>query len=296
MKKIFLFLFLVICNFVNGQLSKIHYIPPIAASQGALPNQGQYIYISTPSVGTIDVLITPIGSPSQVVTVSNSNPYVFEIEDLFSTGRSQVSLVGNNTNETAKVRNDKGFIVESGESQIYVALRVKNPVHAGALVSKGNSALGTEFKAGGFTNYNSDNTMSTFISVMASEDGTQLTINNIDENVDIVDVDEVALGSTNNKLNDIVVNLDRGETYTIIALGEGGGDVPLDSEYNSNHTYNSDGLIGSNIVSTKPVVVNSGSLSGGFGLARYSRDFGFDQLVDESKVGKEYIFKKRNWK
>ncbi len=292
MKKIFLFLFLVICNFVNGQLSKIHYIPPIAASQGALPNQGQYIYISTPSVGTIDVLITPIGSPSQVVTVSNSNPYVFEIEDLFSTGRSQVSLVGNNTNETAKVRNDKGFIVESGESQIYVALRVKNPVHAGALVSKGNSALGTEFKAGGFTNYNSDNTMSTFISVMASEDGTQLTINNIDENVDIVDVDEVALGSTNNKLNDIVVNLDRGETYTIIALGEGGGDVPLDSEYNSNHTYNSDGLIGSNIVSTKPVVVNSGSLSGGFGLARYSRDFGFDQLVDESKVGKEYIFKK----
>ena len=149
MKKIFLFLFLVICNFVNGQLSKIHYIPPIAASQGALPNQGQYIYISTPSVGTIDVLITPIGSPSQVVTVSNSNPYVFEIEDLFSTGRSQVSLVGNNTNETAKVRNDKGFIVESGESQIYVALRVKNPVHAGALVSKGNSALGTEFKAGG---------------------------------------------------------------------------------------------------------------------------------------------------
>ena len=56
---------------------------------------------------------------------------------------------------------------------------------------------------------------------MASEDGTQLTINNIDENVDIVDVDEVALGSTNNKLNDIVVNLDRGEAYTIIALGEG---------------------------------------------------------------------------
>ena len=292
MKKIFLFLFLVTCNFVNGQLSKIHYVPPIAASQGALPNQGQYIYISTPSIGEIDVLITPIGSPSQVVTVSNSNPYVFEIEDLFSTGRSQVSLVGNNTNETARVRNDKGFIVESGETEIYVALRVKNPVHAGALVSKGNSALGTEFKAGGFTNYNSDNTMSTFISVMASEDGTQLTINNIDENVDIVDVDEVALGSTNNKLNDIVVNLDRGETYTIIALGQGGGDVPADSEYNSNHTYNSDGLIGSNIVSTKPVVVNTGSLSGGFGLARYSRDFGFDQLVDESKVGKEYIFKK----
>ena len=33
-------------------------------------------------------------------------------------------------------------------------------------------------------------------------------------------------------------------------------------------------------------------MSGGFGLAKYSRDFGFDQLVDVTKVGKEYIFKK----
>ena len=288
----FFFFFLLTIS-LNAQLSKIHYIPPIASSSGALPNQGQYLYISTPSITEIDVLITPVGGTSQVVTVSNSNPYEYQIQGLYGPGTSQITLVGNNSNQTAYVRDDRGYIIESGGSEIYVALRVMNSVHAGALVSKGDSALGTQFKIGGFTNYNSDPTMSTFLSVMASEDGTQLTLNDINENVDIVDLDEVALGvNANNKLNDIIVNLDRGETYTIIALGAGGGDVPSAVEYNSNHTYNSDGLIGTNISSSKPVIVNSGSMSGGFGLAKYSRDFGFDQLVEVSKVGKEYIFKK----
>ena len=59
------------------------------------------------------------------------------------------------------------------------------------------------------------------------------------------------------------------------------------------HTYNSDGLIGARITSSKPVVVNSGSMTGAFteggnGL----KDYGFDQLVDQSKVGSKYIFKK----
>ena len=225
--------------------------------------------------------------------MSNSNPYEYQIQGTNGAGVSQITHVGNNTNQTAQVRNDRGYIIESGEGEIYVALRVLNSVHAGALVSKGDSALGTQFKIGGFTNYNSDPTMSTFLSVMASEDGTQLNISDIDENVDIVDLDEVALGSNpDNKLNDIIANLNRGETFTIIALGAGGGDVPAAIEYNSNHTYNSDGLIGTNISSSKPVIVNSGSMSGGFGLAKYSRDFGFDQLVDVTKVGKEYIFKK----
>ena len=287
------FFFFLLTISLNAQLSKIHYIPPVASSIGALPNQGQYLYISTPSIADINVLITPIGGVSQVVTVSNSNPYEYQIQGLNGPGISQIALAGNNTNQTAQVRDDKGYIIESGEGEIYVALRVMNSVHAGALVSKGDSALGTQFKTGGFTNYNSDSTMSTFLSVMASEDATQLIINNIDENVDIVDLDEVALGTgANNKLNDIIVNLNRGETYTIVTLGAGGGDVPSGVEYNSNHTYNSDGLIGTNISSSKPVIVNSGSMSGGFGLAKFSRDFGFDQLVDISRVGKEYIFKK----
>ena len=129
---------------------------------------------------------------------------------------------------------------------------------------------------------------------MGTEAGTILTINNIDENVDLVDIDEGALGSNAfNQLNDIIVNLNRGDTYTLAAIATGGGDVPDAFEYNPNHTYNGDGLIGARITSSKPVVVNSGSMTGAFtegggGL----KDYGFDQLVDQSKVGKKYIFKK----
>ena len=123
-----------------------------------------------------------------------------------------------------------------------------------------------------------------------------LTINNIDENVDLVDVDEGALRFVIafNQLNDIVVNLNRGDTYTLAVEASSGGDVPALLEYDPGHTYNSDGLIGARITSTKPVVVNSGSMTGfaftegGIGL----KDYGFDQLVDQNKVGTKYIFKK----
>ena len=129
---------------------------------------------------------------------------------------------------------------------------------------------------------------------MGTEAGTTLTISDIDENVDLVDVDESTLGSNAfNKLNDIVVNLNRGDTYTLVALGQGGGDVPGALEYNSDQTYNSDGLIGALVSSSKPVVVNSGSLTGGFLIWWWKqKDYGADQLVDISKVGSKYIFKK----
>ena len=134
-----------------------------------------------------------------------------------------------------------------------------------------------------------------FISVMGTEAGTILTINNINENVDLVDIDEGALGSNAfNQLNDIIVNLNRGDTYTLAAIATGGGDVPDAFEYHPNHTYNGDGLIGARITSSKPVVVNSGSMTGAFtdrggGL----KDYGFDQLVDQSKVGTRSIFLKK---
>ena len=83
-----------------------------------------------------------------------------------------------------------------------------NGLQAGALVSKGGAALGTQFRAGMYTNYFPSNAFVSFISIMGTEAGTILTINNIDENVDLVDIDEVDLGSNAfNKLNDIIVSI-----------------------------------------------------------------------------------------
>ena len=48
-------------------------------------------------------------------------------------------------------------------------------------------------------------------------------------------------------------------------------------------------LIGTSIVSNKEIVVNSGAANSTFGSGP-GRDFGFDQIVPEEKVGREYIF------
>ena len=78
-------------------------------------------------------------------------------------------------------------------------------IQAGALVSKGGAALGTQYRVGSFTNYSPSDAFVSFLSVMGTEAGTILTINNIHEDVDLVDVDEGALGSNAfNQLNDIM--------------------------------------------------------------------------------------------
>ena len=294
--------FLLLGGFYSSaQLSKIHYIPPLAygVDNGSTPNRGQYLYISTPSATDVNVVITPVGGAPQAIAVRNNNPFRYEIQGNPGIGSSQAMLAADNTNQTARVHVDKGYIIEAVESEIYVALRTYGggTFQAGALVSKGGAALGTQFRSGMYTSYQPSTaplTFVSFISVMGTEAGTILTINNIDENVDLVDVDEGALGSNAfNQLNDIVVNLNRGDTYTLAVEASSGGDVPALLEYDAGHTYNSDGLIGARITSTKPVVVNSGSMTGAFteggnGL----KDYGFDQLVDQSKVGSKYIFKK----
>ena len=76
------------------------------------------------------------------------------------------------------------------------------------------------------------------------------------------------------------IELNRGQTYTVA--------LPLDKNIGIE-----DGLIGTLISSDKPIVVNSGSANGSFADGG-ARDYGIDQIVDLSKVGKEYIFVKGN--
>ena len=66
-----LLIFLFTCNNVFTQLSKKHYIPPVAAGSVYFDSSAspvryldvddQALYISTPSVGFINVTIKPIG-------------------------------------------------------------------------------------------------------------------------------------------------------------------------------------------------------------------------------------------
>ena len=133
------------------------------------------------------------------------------------------------------------------------------------------AALGTTFRVGSYTNENPQDNYLNFVSVMATEDNTQVTFSDLDAGLIIKNYTGVT---------PIVVNLNEGESYTIAT--------------NSNDSViNQDGLIGALVNSDKPIVVNCGSTNGSFGGGN-GRDYGIDQIVGLSKVGTEYIFVRGN--
>ena len=318
MKKFFLLSILIFsCFFSFGQLSKTHYLPPIAFSSHFYgfrsgPWAGEYIYISTPSTSSVTFNIKEVGGAVITGEVSNSNPYVYEVRETvlppyevgvnFPLPSSRLSVSADNTFDAAQippsetatstsiVYSDKGYIIDATEP-IYVAVRVHNNVHASALVSKGSAALGTTFRTGTFASYYPDFTYMNFVSIMATSDNTQVTINNIDEDVDILDFDEDLIGTNiNGTYNDIVINLNRGQSYIVaVKAVEGNSEDP--QGIHPFRTANGGGLIGTLISSDKPIVVNSGSMAGSNDhTVQGGRDFGMDQLVGIEKIGTEYIF------
>ena len=287
LRKLFFFFMLLVGQSLFAQLSKVHYIPPIAA-HGAPTNSNaypldQHIYISTPSDKDVHYSITPIGAGSAGIisdVVSNSFPDVHGI----GSGPTNFAIV-NSQFYGGRVIDDKGYII-TADSPIYVAVRLRasnigdsTPAQAGALVSKGLSALGTSFRSGTYTsqnpggNTNSANYLN-FVSMMATEDNTQVVIDNLDTQLDLAGIISPGGAGTFSK----TITLDKGETYLLSAEAE-------------NVVANRDGLIGVLIESDKPIVVNSGSANGSFHTGS-GRDYGIDQIVGADKIGSEYVFVK----
>jgi gliding motility-associated-like protein len=265
-KFLIIVLFALFCNTGFSQLSKTHYIPPLTNSGFGNANpEDQYIYLSTPSNTDVAYTIIPVGQPITnyiTGTVSNTNPQEIAIGN----GYGQLFVP---SNQTSVVINNKGYIIEA-EGTIYVSVRMNaGGAQAGALVSKGLSALGTIFRVGAYTNANPQDNYLNFVSVMATEDNTQVTFDNLPAGLIIKNY----TGTT-----PINITLNKGESYTI-------GTNCLDS------VINRDGLIGCLVNSDKPIVVNCGSTNGSFGNGG-GRDYGIDQIADLSKVGTEYIFVK----
>lgn len=257
--------------FVNAhaQLSNRHFIPPLTyAETGNANPENQYFYISTPSNKDVRYTIKQIGFPSRDITgiVSRLSPK----EIFIASGDSQLFV---DSRQTSVVHNNKGYIVEASDV-IYVSVRVLagGGAQAGALVSKGSSALGTIFRAGMFTNENPQTNYLNFISVMASVDNTQVTFEDLPAGISIKNYSGTL---------PISVTLNEGESYVVATNA-------------ADNTTNRDGLIGTLITSNdsnKPIVVNTGSANGSFHNGG-GRDYGIDQIVGLDKVGTEYIFVK----
>ena len=272
----------------QAQLSKVHYIPPIAAHGASNSNafpRDQYIYISTPATQDVNYVIAPMGAaPEDYIsgTVSNSGPQRYDI----GSGESAFVVVDTAT-DAGVVVDDRGYVI-TADAPIFVALRLRASTRtgtsfpqAGALVSKGLSALGTSFRTGTFTsespgvNNDSANYLN-FVSVMATEDNTQVIFDHLDKDIELINIVEPGGVGTFS----LTINLNAGESYLLVAEAEDAVD-------------NRDGLIGVSVTSDLPVVVNSGSANGSFHNGG-GRDYGIDQIVGADKIGNEYIFVKGN--
>lgn len=274
-KRILGVIFFLLASLLYGQLSTIHYLPPLSSSyQGNADPLDQYLYISTPEENLVSFTITPIGAEdSEIITgqVSNSQPFRYTI----STGGYSQLLV--DPTETARVMRDKGYIIES-KVPIYVSVRMNagGYAQAGALVSKGINGLGTQFRIGTFNNQGAPGTnYLNFFSLMATEDNTVVNLTHS------IRSGLVIQNFSNGQFPIENIRLNRGESYVVALKVTDEAGIPID--------LNRDGLIGVLVSSDKPVVVNTGSANGSFGTGQ-GRDYGIDQIVGADKIGDEYIF------
>ena len=280
-KIVFVLVFFIISLSLTAQLSKIHYIPAITGETVG----DQWLYISTPSIGSINVTIKPIGGTrSDWITkaISNDNPWIYSVGSGNSTQLVKVFDTASNSTFT-----DAGFIVESS-NLIYVSFRLNSPAnssgnqwHAAAYVSKGSAALGTRFRTATFTNTPSSGGGNNFISIFATEDNTKITIDDLPTGT----VLENYTGSF-----PIEITLQKYGTYIL-------GHNPSFA----NSTAIKQALIGALVISEdalgssdpKPVVVTCGSIGGSLMNGEYNnQDYGMDQITGIDRLGDEYVFVK----
>lgn len=252
-----------------SQFSRTHYIPPLSgSSEQAVLVQGQFMYISSPSLTPFTVRINAIGGNTQTFQVSRDNPVVFNM----GFGQNAQGFV--NDNSTGQVINNKGYIVEA-DDQVYVAVRVlasPQGFQAGGLVSKGQAALGTQFRIGAMLNTAIGNISAlhyNFVSILATENNTVVNFSDISQGVTFLH--NPAMGNSVP-----TVTLNRGESYVLAVAGP--------------NPFNADGIIGTLVTSSKPIAVNCGSFGGTNGNNQNNIDLGFDQIVPVDRVGTDYIF------
>lgn len=274
---------LIYSTFFNAQaqLSKTHFIPPITTAIGSTDSPDnsrpgdQFLHISTPTVETFSLDVT-LSGVTQSYTLNNTSPLEIPLGAGYNTPFAVNPDLG------GSVISNSGIIINA-ENPVYASVRLLSIdlAQAGSLVSKGLAGLGTDFRAGTFTNLNTNTNglWLSFISVMATENGTVVDFTDIDSDVDFY----------NNATNTSSVALNSGDVYIISC-------VPSTD-------FNGDAFIGARITSNKNVVVNSGSTNGSNDANNAQggsgRDYGIDQIAPLNTISQlsgdsDYIFVRGN--
>lgn len=263
---------LIFTNFLFGQLSKKHWLPPLHARDATSVND-HYLYLSTPEETPFTVKVTT-GNGTQIqgspFTISKGNPQTISIGN---TQPSNMFLSASNVNV---VTSNYGLIAE-GSKDFYATFKVRSQYHAEILVSKGIPGIGTNFRVGSVPQYY-DSPIRNFVSsIMATEDGTVVTVSDYNTNVVFIS------GTGNITLNSQTFSLNKGQSVVLSGYTDNSGNLT--------------GFIGALINSNKPIAVNTGNALGGPELSQINgskQDFNLDQIVSYDQIGTEYIVVKGN--
>lgn len=257
-----------------GQLSDLHYLPPLKQQSNNQAIQQQAIYLSTPSITAFTVNI--YRGTSATILKSFSLSKATPIKYTLANGDNNITLVSNAN--TGVVLTNSGLRLEAPSgSNFYVNYRGRSAYQAASLTSKGRSALGTKFKWGGTPIRSNHYTINSALGIMATLDNTVVTISGYNPNCTFR-LQNAASGIT---ANTVVKTLNAGESYVLEAI-------------KSETDYNISGWLGATIMATKDIAISNGMLNFGLISNKQQRDAGIDQPVPEDKIGKEYVFIRGN--
>ena len=243
-----------------AQYSTEHYMPPLyngASSNSDDPDEIR-IDLSTMVSSSFNVSVKKYdGTVIFTKSINKSSPNSFAV----STSNYLYADAHGTTDQ------NKGLYF-TASSPFYVRVDVRGGDQFGSIASKGAEGMGKEFFSAHFyqtsSGYINQNSYSSFISIMGTENSTTVTIEaNSGVNWD---------GQPSN-----TITLNKGYSYV---LG-------ID---HANSSYDED-IIGTKITADKNIVVNSGTWSGGIRQAQSSnpRDMGYDQLVPAENLGTDYL-------
>ncbi len=249
----------------RAQADTRHYIPPFFARVDA---------------GDHTVLLTTLETtPFSVTMRDGAGNLVHTFTGLARTTPQTLQVAGNGYNQIGilgaaelNLANDEGLVL-TADKPFTVNVRHKTSEQGLSLTSKGTFGLGTDFRSGHIISNDTDveNTKSHFISVMASEDGTQVTFSDIKPGI-------VFHGGGGNPFQ-TSVSLDAGESYVIGYQF----DLPAGNLANDPNDVN-----GTRVTSTKPIVFSSGSWQGGNAEGN-RKDMDADQAVSVERLGTSFV-------
>ena len=274
-KKIISVFLLLLSGFLGfGQLSDLHYLPPLKQGRNNQAIQQQAVYLSTPQTTafTVNAFRGTSAIPIATFSIANTSPAVYNLPN----GDNNITLVTNANTGIILTNGGLRFEAPSG-NRFYANYRGISGSQAASLTSKGRIAMGTSFKWGGIANLGAHVSKSTTLGIMATEDDTTIDLTGYDPNCEF----RLTSNAGGITADSYQIVLDANESFVFEA-------------YLAQTTANLDGWLGASITSDKNIVISNGGLNVGRQAGSGNRDAAIDQPVPENQLGREYVFVRGN--